>query len=192
MASYPRRKGAQSVQKKKSNSVVWFGLLAVAVLGGGAVVATLVKKDEEAKDASAAEQAAADADQPFADLPPEQPPSKSGGGLDASAPFGSLDASNLGSAEAAETWSAAEALAAEAEEHYQAAVAAKTSGDVEALNEAGAAAKAKFNEALEATAQLETDLEAALGDTDATVRALKGVRSTWFGRLDWLLKSTGR
>ena len=84
------------------------------------------------------------------------------------------------------------ALAAEAEVHYQDAVAAKSEGNVPALNEAVAAAKAKFNEALESTAVLEDELVAKLGESDPTVRALKGARSAWFQRLDWLLKSTGR
>ncbi|HVS19036.1 MAG TPA: hypothetical protein VMT18_10590 [Planctomycetota bacterium] len=194
MASYPKRRGADASNQKKSNSVVWFGVLAVAILAGGALMATLTKKEKEADAARQAEQAKRDsASTPFADLPPEAPPPKrGGGGLDAAAPFGSLDAGNLGSAEAAATWSAAESLAAEAEQHYQDAVEAKTAGDVAALNEAGAAAKAKFNEALEATAQLEEELVAKLGESNSTVRALMGARSTWFTRLDWLLKSTGR
>ena len=193
MASYPKRRGADASNHKKSNNVVWFGLLAVAILAGGALMATLSKKEKEADAARQSEAKRDSASTPFSDLPAEAPPPKRGsGGLDAAAPFGSLDAGNLGSAEAAATWSAAESLAAEAEEHYQAAVAAKTADDVAALNEAGAEAKTKFNEALEATAQLETDLQARLGESDPTVRALMGARSTWFSRLDWLLKSTGR
>lgn len=193
MASYPKRKGADTAPKKKSNSVVWFGLLALAVLAGGAMLASLSKDKKEAEAAAAAEKAAKDAEaKPFADLPPETPPAKRGGGSDPSAPFGAFDAGTLGSPEAAATWSAAEALAKEAEEHYQAAVTAKSAGDVETVNTQGAEAKAKFNQALEDTAQLEADLEAKLGDTNMTVRALKKVRSTWFERLDWLLKSTGR
>lgn len=190
MASYPKRRGNEAGHSKKPNTVVWFGLLALAILAGGALMASLSKKD---KDAEAARQSTADAaNQPFADLPPETPPAKSGGGSDPSKPFGSLDAGNLGGPEAAATWAKAEALAAEAEQHYQDAVAAKTAGDVPKLNEAGAAAKAKFNEALESTALLETELESKLGESDPTVRALKAPRSLWFQRLDWLLKSTGR
>lgn len=192
MASYPKRRGADAANSsKKPNTVAWFGILALAILAGGAVLANLTKKEKDAeRDAQAAQDSAA---RPFADMPAETPPAKAGGGgFDASQPFGGLDAGNLGSPEAAATWSAAVALAAEGEAQYQAAVEAKTAGDVEALNQAGAAAKAKFNEATEATAQLELDLEAKLGESDPTVRALKQARSTWFQRLDWLLKSTGR
>jgi hypothetical protein len=191
MASYPKRRGAEPAQtKKKSNTVAWFGILALLILGGGAVMASLSKKEKEAEAAQRA--AEASVEKPFADLPAETPPPRSSDGADASQPFGGLDAGNLGSAEAAATWAKAEALAAEAEQHYQAAVAAKTEGDVPKLNEEGASAKAKFNEALEASALLEDDLKARLGESDPTVRALMGARSTWFKRLDWLLKSTGR
>ncbi len=190
MASYPKRRAGDPAPQKKSNTVVWFGILALAILAGGAVLANLSKKDKQAE---AAEQAAQDAAaKPFADLPPETPPAKSGGGIDPSQPFGSLDAGNLGSAEAAAAWTKAQALATEAEQHYQAAVDAKSAGDVPKLNAEGASAKAKFNEALEATALIEDELKARLGESDPTVRALMGARSTWFQRLDWLLKSTAR
>lgn len=192
MASYPKRKGAEGAPApKKSNTVAWFGILALAILAGGAVVAMLSKK---AKEAVADTQVAQDpATKPFSDMPPETPPVRAGGrGGDAGQPFGGLDAGNLGSAEAAATWSQAVALASEAEAHYDAAVAAKSAGEVSALNEAGAAAKSKFNEALESTALLEDDLKAKLGESHPTVRALMQERSTWFKRLDWLLKSTGR
>lgn len=194
MASYPKRRTADSAPaKKKPNTVAWFGILALAILVGGAVLAKLSKKDKD-KDADLGAQAAqGQTDKPFADMPPETPPATSGGsGLDASQPFGGLDAGNLGSPEAAATWTAAVALAAEGEAQYQAAVAAKSADDVDALNAAGAAAKAKFNEAVESTAALELELEAKLGESDPTLRALKQARSTWFQRLDWLLKSTAR
>lgn len=196
MASYPKRRSgdAANSSKKKPNTVAWFGILALAILAGGAVLANLTKKEKDAeRDAAAARAAQDSAAKPFADMPAETPPAKSGGGgFDASKPFGGLDAGNLGSPEAAAVWLAAVALAEDGEAQYQAAVAAKTAGDVEALNQAGAAAKAKFNEATEATALLETELIAERGESDPTVRALMKARSTWFARLDWLLKSTGR
>jgi len=192
MASYPKRRAADSAPaQKKPNTVAWFGILALAILAGGAVMASLSKKEKAAERAA---QAAGDpATKPFADMPAETPPAKpSGRGLDASQPFGGLDAGNLGSPEAAATWSAAVALAAEGEAQYETAVAAKSEGNVAALNEAGSMAKAKFNEAVESTALLEDELRAKLGDSDPTVRALMQARSTWFKRLDWLLKSTAR
>jgi hypothetical protein len=192
MASYPKRRSSDGASSsKKPNTIAWFGILALAILAGGAVLANLTKKEKDAERDAAAAQGSAD--KPFADMPAETPPAKSGGGgFDPSQPFGGLDAGNLGSPEAAATWSAALALAAEGEAQYQAAVEAKTAGNVEALNEAGAVAKAKFNEAVESTALLEDELIAKLGESDPTVRAFKQARSTWFARLDWLLKSTGR
>lgn len=190
MASYPKRRGGDTATQKKSNAVVWFGVLALLILGGGAVLVNLSRKEKEAEAANQAAQSPGE--KPFADMPAEMPPPRSGTGIDASQPFGGLDAGNLGSAEAAAVWAKAEALAAEAEQHYLAAVDAKTVGDVPKLNEQGASAKAKFNEALEATAVMEDELVARLGESDATVRAFKGARSVWFQRLDWLLKSTGR
>lgn len=191
MASYPKRRGSESespTPTKKPASVAWFGIVALVILAGGAAVAMLTKQDKQSEAAS--QKAQDPAKQPFADLPAETPPPRSGGGADQ--PFGGLDAGNLGGAEAAATWAAAEKLAAEAETHYLAAVDAKAAGDVPTTNEQGAAAKAKFNEALESTALLEEQLIAKLGDSDPTVRALQSVRSTWFARLDWLLKSTAR
>ena len=196
MASYPQRRGAQHAQPKKSNAALWFGFVAMAILAGGALLATL-KKSEAAKQAEAEAQRAQDeaAAKPFADLPPEKPPAGTGANVDPNRPFASLDQAALaetGVPDVGAAWDAAVKLAAEGEVLFQEALTAKGKGETTLLNEKGAQAREKFDAALEMTALLEENLVSKRGESDKLVREIQRTRSTWFDRLRWLHKSTGR
>jgi len=170
--------------RKGPTSAIWLGLLAVVILGGGTTLAILKKQQSQAATTSPEDAGP----QPFADMPPETAPTRrSPGAGDASQPF-SAPASLLSDP----VWQRAVELATEGEALYQEAVAAKTEGDVETLNAKGNQAKAKLDEALESTAQLEEDLIAKRGDTDLLVRKVQATRNTWFDRVRWLHKSTSR
>lgn len=171
--------------RKGPTSALWLAILAVVILGGGAALAILNKQQSQAASTTSTE---SETSGPFSDMPPEKPPAqRSPGSGDSSGPFAD-PASLLSDA----VWQKAVALAQDGEALYQEAVAAKTKGDVETLNEKGREAKAKLDEALESTAQLEEDLIASRGDTDLLVRQVQRTRNTWFDRVRWLHKSTSR
>ena len=169
--------------RKGPTSAAWLGILVVVILGGGAALAMMKKGQDAAK----GEAQAAEKPRPFADMPAEKPPEPRSGVALSSQPFGS-PAALLSDP----VWQRAVELAEEGEALYEEAVAAKAAGDVPTLNQKGNAAKAKLDEALESTAQLEEDLIAERGETDALVRDLMRTRNKWFDHVRWLHKSTGR
>jgi hypothetical protein len=172
---------------KRGVSPVLIGALVVVILGGGAVVAVLSKKGLLQQPATAAETAKP---KPFADLPPETPPPRRGGGAVPGRAFG-LAAAPADLVEHP-AWQEAIALAAQADVLYDQAVVAMKADDRETLNAMGNAAKKKYNEAAELTAVWEEELFAKYGEGDPQVREIKRERTRWFNRLDWLLKSTSR
>jgi hypothetical protein len=177
----------------------WVLPVAVAVvLGLGGLWAVAQNKRASAQAAEdAARDAEAKANQPFADMPPEELPEHmregafSSGGGDAAAAGSSVSTAPAGLADDA-TWVKALGLAEEAETHYAAATAAHAAADRETLNEEGKRAQALFDQALESTAVWEEELLETYGENDSQVRSIKKRRSLWFDRTRWLHKSIAR
>jgi hypothetical protein len=180
----PRPDRRRPPARSGPTSLLWLGILVLVILGGGAILAVLKKREASAQAAGAETPAA---EKPFADLPPEEPPPRRAGSADTPEPFGSPE-----SLLSDPVWQRAVELAGQGEEHYRAALDAKTRGDVPTLNARGNQAKKAFDEALESTAQLEEELIAARGETDPLVRDVMRTRNGWFDRVRWLHKSTSR
>ena len=88
-----------------------------------------------------------------------------------------------------EVWTAAEELAETAEVLYQAAVAAKESGDRKLMVVKGRDSVRRFQTALTNSEPVEADLVARYGDHDAKARHVVSARKLWFQRVLWLHKS---
>ena len=158
-------------------------LLVVVLLGGGAiaVLGGKPKKEEPKVEVSTKPK-------PFADLPPEAPPSKaksSGSGriFVAEAPEGLANDAN---------WIKASKIAQEGLGLYDEAVAAKNASDTPLLNSKGAASRDKLNEAFEMTAVWEEELLTKYGDANPEVRRIMKTRTEWIDKVRWLHKSIAR
>jgi hypothetical protein len=176
-----RERERRPARPRSTAPLVVPGLLAT-VLVGVAVVVGILNRREPAPQAAPPEERP----RPFADLPPDVPPSRRGNGA---APALELAPSGL---KADPVWVAAVALAREGEGYFDEARTAKNAGQHALANEKGNLARAKFDQAVESTAVFEEELLAKYGDRDPQVRDIKRERTRWFERLDWLLKSVGR
>lgn len=167
--------------QRKSGIGIFVPLLVVVILIGGAGLAMLGGKKKPVEQPKGPDLTKP---QPFADLPPEEPPKKKTGGSRANfiaqAPEG---------LENDATWLKAVAIGEEGEALYEAAVKAKNSGDNAVLTEKGREARKKLNEATEMTGAWEEELLAKYGDANSNVRGIKNKRSEWLKMLLWLHKS---
>jgi len=167
---------------KSSVTMLLPGLIAVVLIGGAIAVGVLNRKEPP----PAQETSAAERPKPFADLPPDVPPNRRGKDWEPpklTAPSGLA---------ATPVWVEAQAIAAEAEQLFEATREAKLAGDHALANEKGREARKRFNQAAEMTAEWEEELFETYGENEPTVREIKRTRSRWFERLDWLLKSIAR
>jgi hypothetical protein len=175
-----RERERRPVRSKSTAPLVIPGLLATVIIGTAVVVGVLNRQAPQAVETPQEERK-----KPFADLPPDVPPSRRGGG----SPSLELAPSGL---KAEPVWVAAVALAREGEAFFQETKTAKNAGQHALANEKGNLAREKFDQAVESTATFEEELLAKYGARDAQVRDIKRERTRWFERLDWLLKSVGR
>ncbi len=174
----PRR----PVRKSGMGMMVPLTIAAVIVCGVGL---SMMGKSEKA---DAATQPVSDKPKPFADLPPEAPPQRTGGGgngltMVAKAPEGLANDPD---------WQKAVKLASEGETYFNEARDAKNAQDTAKANERGKLARDKLNEAIELTAAREDELLEKYGDANAEVRRIKSVRSGWIEKIIWLHKSVSR
>lgn len=177
-------RGRRAAPKRGMNPLIPL-VVVVVILGGGvmAVVAGSGKKPAEAP-----KPVASNKPKPFDDLPPEQPPSKKAGSSSgrtfiADAPDGLESDAN---------WQKAILIANEGAKLYDEAVAAKTGGNTALLNQKGAAARTKLNDAFDMTAMWEEELFTKYGDANPEVRRIVKTRTEWMDKVRWLHKSIAR
>jgi len=124
---------------------------------------------------------------PFADLADEAPPDPS------SRPGARwVDNAPPGLSESSPAFAAARKLAAEGEQHLNAARAADAAGDASAARDLRKQAHATYNQAFEDTALWEMEIEGLYSDRDRQVEQIKKERSRWMQKIIALHKTTGR
>ncbi len=177
-------RGRRAAPKRGMSPLIPLAVVIVILVGGAIAVAT--GTDKKAKEAPAP--VASNKPKPFDDLPAEQPPSKKAGSSGgrtfiAEAPEG---------LEADANWLKAIAIANEGAKLYDEAVAAKTQGNTALLNQKGAAARTKLNDAFDMTAVWEEELFEKYGDANPSVRRIVKTRTEWMDKVRWLHKSIAR
>lgn len=165
--------------ERRSNPVIVPGLIALGLIGVAITVAVLAREPERATPPDPPKP------KPFADMPPEvpavppEPQPRTGKPL---APAG-IASEPL--------WVQARALAAEGLPLFEAAVAASARGDLPATREKGGAARAKYDKALELTAEWEENVLGKFDEHDERVVAIQQERTDWLHKLQWLDKVVG-
>ena len=158
--------------------LAYFGTLLIggAFLGGAALVDR----------AGELEGTGGEAFVPFADLH-EAPP-------DTSARSGArwVDNAPAGLAESSAAFAAARKLAAEGEQHLNAARAADAAGEASKARDFRKQAHTVYNQAFEDTALWEMEIEEKYSDRDRQVEKIKKERSRWMQKIIALHKTTGR
>jgi hypothetical protein len=157
-------------------------LAAVIVCGIGLAMITDQQKKAEPPVAAAAPKKA----DPFADVPPEAPPKRAGGGSGSKYTFVSQAPDGLANNE---TWKAALVIGAEGEKLYEEAKKAHAANDRTLLNDKGRQAREKLVSAVEMTAAWEEELLEKYGDGNLQVREIVAVRSRWVKGMIWLHKT---
>lgn len=176
------REGSQGGRRpaRSTNMAMYVPILLAAVIVAGIGLAILADKQPEEKPVVAS----APKRDPFADVPPEAPPTKTGGSSKytfvSKAPDGLTNDEN---------WKAATKIAAEGELLFQEATQAKAAGDVPLLNSKGREARDKLTTAVEMTAAWEEELLEKYGDGNLQVREIMKVRTGWIDKMRWLHKS---
>ena len=178
-------RGRRAAPKRGINPLIPL-VVVVVILGGGvmAVVAGSGKKPVEAP-----KPVASNKPKPFDDLPPEQPPSKKAGSSSSGRTFIAAAPDGL---ESDANWQKAILIANEGSKLYDEAVAAKTDGNTALLNQKGAAARTKLNDAFDMTAMWEEELFTKYGDANPEVRRIVKTRTEWMDKVRWLHKSIAR
>jgi len=179
------RKRREPPPVKKSPMRVVVPVLISTVVTAVIGVVLITGKDEEKAKVPVVE--AASKPKPFADAPKTDP---SGSGAEAAKPAASAPAA-IGLANDA-TWQQAVQIAAAGEKLYAEAMAAKTAKDTDKLNEVGAQARDKLNEAFEMTSDWEDNVVAKHGKDHPEVRLIVTTRGGWGERLRMLNKSVAR
>jgi len=160
-------------------------LLAVVIVCGiGLAILTDQQKAAEKQQAPKAEAAPRN---PFADVPEEKPPVRTGGGGASKYNFVSKAPEGLANND---NWRAALKLAGEGEKLFEEATQAKAAGDTATLNDKGRQAREKLTSAVEMTAVWEEELLEKYGDANLEVREIKRTRSSWIDKMRWLHKSS--
>ncbi len=165
--------------EQRSNPALVPSLIALVLIVGAVAAALMTKRNKDEAETSTPKL------QPFADMPPEAAP----------APRVQKPGSNLppapDSIATEPQWLSAQVLAAEGRVFYDAAVAAKSKGDLALAREQGILARDKYDTAVEQTADWEETILSQYNEYDSKVRSIKDARSDWFNKLLWLKKSVG-
>jgi len=154
-------------------------LIGLVLIVGAVEVAILTKQSEP----TVAQEPAAR--NPFADMPQEAPPPPR------EAPPASKSPPVPDNVANDPEWLAAKLLAADARELYEAALAAKASGDLATASAKGRTAREKYDRALESTAVWEEELLSKYDPRDSALSAIHDMRSDWLEKLVVLEKSFG-
>jgi hypothetical protein len=179
MARTPSNGRSRGKSQRGPNPAVVPSLIALALIVVAVIAAVLTRKDKQPDDAAAPKP------KPFADMPPEVPPP----------PKQNKPGSNLPMAPdsilSEPVWIEAKALAADARTLYDAAVAARTAGDITLAAAKGSEARKKYEQAAELTAEWEESVLAQYNEYDPKVSGIKDERTDWFNKMQWLKKSVG-